>query len=700
MAKGFSGSSINCFTPCTSSEGQLCHIFRDIALWNKLFWQVGLQSREFFPGELSLIGIYDAYVPRGMPEQLREAATLLQHFLTLHHCVVSLDLNSYMFTPHYELMCDTLRKSPSLRKLKVHLRCMENHLSQRLAAALPHMSHLRELDCGRMHYDCTFLKGLSEFLASTVSLKTLALGHLHIACGDVIVVLEGLKRNATVTTLSLNSCILGPASSQGDDTFHEYLCHNHTLHTLSVTSCHLCNFADVCRITGALFHNRTICELNLCRFPIDSENIQLISGLLCKNVSLRRFSVNGCVWYNPAPQYGADCSVRYLESFGSVSSRIYPWLVALTKNKTLEELTLNLTWFNTDELRSLFKAIASHTCLKKVFLMRVRDEDVAEICKAMRDVCVQERCFVGVHLVYQNTVGALTECKELSSIIVNSTNFRGFDPLLTTLLLLPSCSHVTSVCLMLCQELFNGQLSSLIAQYITATVALRELELTFLPGFGTWNAVGRPERELVQALSVNKSVRRLFIKGLCFDETETQILADTLQSSRTLCKLSFFPDEYESTVSLIQKLSPNVSSNYTLLGMRLSMYVPLGDDWVTIAEVVSRNTSMVIRAAHFVMGTRHKYCAGAAELLHTTPGLVEKVQELASINENEAVSRINKSLQSTSELHDFMRVAGVVKESVTCHQRDDGKKQLTDLNRDCWLYLRQHLKVGDILDEQ
>ncbi|KAL1480500.1 hypothetical protein MTO96_050974 [Rhipicephalus appendiculatus] len=294
-------------------------------------------------------------------------------------------------------------------------------------------------------------------------------------------------------------------------------------------------------------------------------------------------------------------------------------------------------------LRCLFKAVASHTSLKKVILTRFRDEDVAEICKALRDTRVQERCFVGVHLVSQNTVEALTVCKELSSIIVDSRKFRNFDTLLTTVRLLPSCSHVTSVCLLLRQELFNG---------------------------------------------------------LCFDETETQILADTLLTSRTLCEVSFFPDNHESTVLLIQKLSPNVSSNYTLLQLRLSRYVQIGDDWFTVADVVSRNISLVMRAAHFVTGTKHRYCAAAADLVHTNPGLVEKVQELASVNESEAVSRINRSLQNISELNEFMRVAGVVKNSVTCHRRDDGKKQLTDLNRDCWLHLRQFLKFRDIRGEQ
>ncbi|KAL1416966.1 hypothetical protein MTO96_027358 [Rhipicephalus appendiculatus] len=82
------------------------------------------------------------------------------------------------------------------------------------------------------------------------------------------------------------------------------------------------------------------------------------------------------------------------------------------------------------------------------------------------------------------------------------------------------------------------------------------------------------------------------------------------------------------------------------------------------------------------MGTRHRYCAVAAELAHWNTGLVAKVQALASVDENEAVSRIQNSLKTFFELDDFMCVAGVIKCSATCHTRDDGQLQLTDLNRD------------------
>ncbi|KAL1483101.1 hypothetical protein MTO96_002171 [Rhipicephalus appendiculatus] len=227
-------------------------------------------------------------------------------------------------------------------------------------AALPHLNHLRELECRQVHFDRTFLDGLAEFLASTESLTTLTMSHLHIEREDAVVILQGLKRNKTITTLSLNTCILSPVSSRCGFMFADYLRENQTLRTLSVTSRYLKNVIELRLIIRALFHNRTLSELNLIRFSLDNENIQLITRLLGQNKTLRRFHMVGCVWYERAPQCCINSSMQHMENFGNVSSRIRPWLVALTENKTLDELTLDLSCFNSDECRSFFKALASN----------------------------------------------------------------------------------------------------------------------------------------------------------------------------------------------------------------------------------------------------------------------------------------------------------------------------------------------------
>ncbi|KAL1416721.1 hypothetical protein MTO96_027617 [Rhipicephalus appendiculatus] len=381
------------------------------------------------------------------------------------------------------------------------------------------------------------------------------------------------------------------------------------------------------------------------------------------------------------------------------SARTRPWIAAIRKNKTLEKLTMELSCFSAAQCRSLFEVLKSNASLKNFSVERMQPVDAAEICRAMRETGVRERFFFGNPFVVSGVT--LTRCKDLSSVVVDSSLLSEFDRFRIALRVLPSCAHVTTLSLAVREELFDNRvMNAMISQYIAGTTALRKLTLSV--DYRIWDPEDRFEMALVRALSVNKSIRRLCIYGLCFNESETQVLAETLQSTRTLCNVSFYPKDQQSTASLFQKLSPNFSSNYMLVGLNVYRHQAAHCDLFIIDDVVHRNVSLVARAAHFVIGfgTRRRYLAAAAELVYRNTGLVELVRELTYVDEDEALSMIKNSLKSFSELDDFMRLAGVVEYGVSCHRRDDGQKQLVDIGRDCWLCIRQYLKVGDIRDEQ
>ncbi|KAH7943024.1 hypothetical protein HPB52_004007 [Rhipicephalus sanguineus] len=683
----FNGSSINYPSPCTSSEGRLCEIFRDLPLWNEYFWRLGIELRKVSPGELSLVAANPTFVCWDSPERFREAATFLHILLTQHRCVTCVDVLVDKFWDHRQLICDALRESLNLRKLLLYGTFTDITPSRSIASALLHLNSLRELECKYIVFGHDFIEGLSEFLANTRSLTTLTMPDFSYEDEeDAVVFIQGLKRNKTLTTLSLNTSVLSPSKkrltslvlSRCAVSFADHLSENQTLRTLKVSISWACCFLAVHAMICALFGNKTLTKLSLVMFSLDDENIQHITRLLNQNRSLTSLNLNACLRRDEI-------------------SRMDSFLVALTENETLEEVTLDSSLFKQHECRSFFKGLASNSSLKKVNVERLELEDMVDMFRVMQETGVEERFFVGTHHVLQDTIAALTECTFLSSVSLDSRSFRGLDPFFTALSLLPSCSHVTSLCLSLHEN--NGRVSSLIAQYITGTATLRKLDLFFF-FIRSGDALDEATRELVHALSANKSIRWLRVSGFCFDATETQMMVDTLQSSRALCNVYLFQRNDESSnSSLIRKLSPTISSNYTLLSLSLDETCMLGNDWFTIDNVVCRNNSLVTRAADFVMGTRNKDYAAATELVRFNPGLVAKVQELATVDEHGAASRIKSSLESFSELDDFMRLAGVVKCSVSCHRRDGGQKQLVDLNRDCWLHLRQYIKVGDILDE-
>ncbi|KAH7984836.1 hypothetical protein HPB52_024499 [Rhipicephalus sanguineus] len=679
----FSDSSVNYGTPCTSSEGRPCDILGDLRIWNEFFWPVGLELREYCPGELNLVEKSGVHMASEVPKRKHEAATLLQHLLTYHRCLVSVYLNGCIFTDHHQRICDALPESPSLRKLKLCLPSENTRALQSFCAALPFQNHLRELECQLTQLEDTFCEGLSEFLANTVSLKTFALNAPVLMAHEGAIIFQGLKRNAKIETLSLNTHMNPYLSSHGNE-FAEYLRDNQTLRTLILTTNRPNNQVELRVIMRSLFRTTTLSEVKLVGFTMNDDNSRLVAVLLSKNKSLRKFHMVKCSLYS--------------DGYPPKSVKTRPWLAAVRKNKTLEKLTMELFCFNLEQCRSLFEALKYNTTLKNITVERIRPEDAVEICRAMWETGVRERFFLGNPLIVEDPAVILTECNDLSCIVVDSTILREFGRFRTALRVLPSCAHVTSLSLAVWEKLFDDKvMNALIAEYIAGTLVLRDLTLTFVSGI--WDPVDRVEKALVGALSLNKSIRRLVVNGLCFDDSETQVLAETLQSTRTLYNFSFYPKDQQSTDSLVQKLSPNFSANYMLLRLNAYRLGEVHRDFI-INDVVHRNVSLVVRAAHFVIGTRHRYLAAAAELVHSNPGLVELIRELASVSEDTALSWIRNSLKSYSELDDFMGLAGVVKYGVTCHMRDDGQKQLVDIGRDCWLCIRQYLKVGDILDEQ
>ncbi|KAL1471449.1 hypothetical protein MTO96_039919 [Rhipicephalus appendiculatus] len=381
-------SSIDYQIPCTSeSEGRLCDIFRDITSWNKFLSDCGLELTEPSPGQLSLVVVPHPYGNRNTQEHIQTTATRLHHLLTRHHCVTSVEMRVWMFWRHLPLMCDAFRKCLSLRKLKLvlHWDYFTHPPVKEFAAVFGHLKHLRELDCGGTDFDRSFVEGLSEFLASTRSLTTLTL------------------RNESITTLAFNTSLMGsqkPFSGWPHRLLSppyavavaDYLSENKTLRTLTVSPCVMEHFGVVRPVIGALFKNYFLTELSIVKLTLKGEDMELITQLLSENRTLTSFHLIGCGWNEPAWQHGADD-----EHSAGVTSRIRSILVALTKNTTLQVLTLTPSWFDTNECRRLFEVVASHASLKKVNFDVSERQDAADIYRAVRETGAQDRFFLGTH---------------------------------------------------------------------------------------------------------------------------------------------------------------------------------------------------------------------------------------------------------------------------------------------------------------
>ncbi|KAL1470394.1 hypothetical protein MTO96_024330 [Rhipicephalus appendiculatus] len=92
-------------------------------------------------------------------------------------------------------------------------------------------------------------------------------------------------------------------------------------------------------------------------------------------------------------------------------------------------------------------------------------------------------------------------------------------------------------------------------------------------------------------------------------------------------------------------------------------------------EVVRRNCSLVDRATRFAMGDRSWYCTCAFERVSEEPALVYNVRrKVAASAEAEDMIRRARLLVRFMDIHDYMRLTGVVEARVECNLRDDGRR--------------------------
>ncbi|KAH6942280.1 hypothetical protein HPB50_002943 [Hyalomma asiaticum] len=91
-----------------------------------------------------------------------------------------------------------------------------------------------------------------------------------------------------------------------------------------------------------------------------------------------------------------------------------------------------------------------------------------------------------------------------------------------------------------------------------------------------------------------------------------------------------------------------------------------------------------------------RHCARSVERVWHHAGLLEELAEQLCLSVADASAVIRRGLRSMEGLDDFMRLAGVVQDSVVCNPCQDGRPQLDTLNDDCWRMVRRYLMLDDV----
>ncbi|KAH7944224.1 hypothetical protein HPB52_017457 [Rhipicephalus sanguineus] len=205
---------------------------------------------------------------------------------------------------------------------------------------------------------------------------------------------------------------------------------------------------------------------------------------------------------------------------------------------------------------------------------------------------------------------------------------------------------------------------------------------------------------ILESLSLNTSIREITVYTKRKSAEDLERLFEVVRSSKTIrslnvysfTNLNFFP-RYNG------HLPVEVSENYSLCSFRLLAMCEVTPEsiWFDMYNTSWRNAGIVARAAHFVNRTRRdRRCALALKTVSRHPALMEELAEVLSVSDAKVASLIQARLSDMQGIHEFMRLAGVVKDRVTCRPRGDGRKQLHDLNEDCWRHVMRYVQLEDV----
>ncbi|KAL3215149.1 hypothetical protein MRX96_051351 [Rhipicephalus microplus] len=89
-------------------------------------------------------------------------------------------------------------------------------------------------------------------------------------------------------------------------------------------------------------------------------------------------------------------------------------------------------------------------------------------------------------------------------------------------------------------------------------------------------------------------------------------------------------------------------------------------------------------------------CAAALDRVYRHAALVAELSKVLAISEADAAVAVRQGYRSIEGMHEFMRLAGVVKARVTCYPRDVGRPQLDALDEHCWAHVRRYLMLDDV----
>ncbi|XP_077537684.1 uncharacterized protein LOC144149853 isoform X4 [Haemaphysalis longicornis] len=687
----FTGQTLDFRLPCTATEDTACQIVDHLSAWNEFFCLASWQLQEM-PGtstKLSLAFFRDASWRYCSSRQLHLATLLVCELLKSHRCVSHVELDISLSKAHLQILSDALRVSPSITSVKLVFCGWIN--GEELATAALSLPCLRELEySGYTQHPLTLVARLSSFLQTTTSLTALRLSKecpRRLSCEEFF---RGLGQNCSLEELVLPSRLIAEAPPCAQAAFTEWLTNSVSLKSLTVASPGW-EYVPLKCILEAILANRSIVIVVFDSPELDQSDVEFVSKIFEENEVLRSFKVSyNFDHYSTTPSFVRGCPDK---------ADCDRCVKALIGNLTLEEVALPSDFWDEGQWKQLFEALPTKANLKKVTIKALRRAPLSlvdKLCTALKETGAVEKVSFSASFC-EKQFDKRYACKAFSSVVMSASD-ENRAAIFGMLDRIPSLTHIT--CLYMHFDIVGGLdrvLSSVLATFLRKTRTLNTFTLTASRDMLLFDC----QEGLMDGLVHNTSLREL---GIEVEEarndfsTFSKPLAHAISASKNISTV-YLSGPGSGERAFFRELSTVIADNYTLLSVTVLgyKYSKFKRDWFKVWDTTRRNCGLLTNAADFARGARHdRRCGLALERMHSHPELVEEVARLEEVDEAEAASMVRGGLRSMEGLHEFMRLAGVVREQVLCHEREDGRTQLNALNEYCWKEVRRYLKLWDV----
>ncbi|KAH6943435.1 hypothetical protein HPB50_021667 [Hyalomma asiaticum] len=677
---------------CTEQRSGGCQLRRHLTYCNQVLWHAGLQLRED-PGDEP--GYLNVATVRGMCLEFpycgdcvrneKPALVMLQWLLKKHTCIVSLEAN--YGTVHATSALVEAIASSSLSRLVI----FDTAADPPEVAEQP-QGHDNAFAFLNDYMTCTARMEIpiGLLLKDDAIIVSLDLSELEMSPSTAEKLIDALIKNCTVEELAIGAGAL--TSAAPEDTLSLFtrflLKENATVRKLNlVGDFRDWNITSWCTLAQAISNVGTLEYLKL-KVNVSKKKYLLFLEAIAQSQSVRSLTF----LVKPLPQDLVDN--ESLEDINDTS-----WILALQTAGAMELLHLDALWMSSKECCILLESLAKKSSLTGLTLLHY-NEELEDVCRIIRERGLTERIRFEDRTVLVGQDHTSLACEQVASVGVYHDFVLSPGHPNNVFRAMSTLPHIKTVCVIF--RVLDVDILASFAACILASSTLTKFALVidFHDEENMDHEVASQSLyNVFSALSSNTRLNKIqLISCYDFSEDDCKALADAPSNNRHLHELSVLGMESESIEVFLDRLLPQLDQNYNLLLLDVPFCLEPNDQMRAAQEMVRRNYSLVERATRFVMGTHHRDFACAFEILSEEPVLLMNVRRKATVSEQaESVVREARNVLRDADLDTYMRLAGVVKRAVRCEYREDGGRQLDRLHYDCWVHIRRHLKIADVV---